>query len=210
MEENLKQDAPQEPMQGQCFEIKNVNGKVIFSHTCVGNTFKTTIEKVKDLRGASLRGVNLSDVNLRGADLRSADLGSATLSGADLRNADLRGAYLGSADLRGAYLGSADLRGADLRDATLSYANLSGANLRDADLRGVNLKGAITDKKYYQASCIGSRKDTITYCVDDDVVWCGCFKGSLNEFKEAVANTHANSPTHLKEYEGFINYILSL
>lgn len=89
---------------------------------------------------------------------------------------------------------------ADLRDA-----NLRGANLRDA-----NLSGAATDKRYIQIACIGSAKRLTTYCVDDDVVWCGCFSGTLAEFEEQVRLTHASSPQFLAEYVGFIEYLKML
>ena len=111
-------------------------------------------------------------------------------SSADLRYADLRSANLSSADLS-----SADLRYADLR-----YANLSSANLSSADL----------DKKYISVSCIGSSKRMTTYCFEDDIILCGCFKGTLKEFEAKVNETHKNNAQYLKEYTGFINYLKSL
>ena len=91
------------------------------------------------------------------------------------------------ANLSGANLSYADLRGADL----------SGANLSGADLSGANLSGAITDKKYYQVSGIGSRNATTTYCIDDDVILCGCWNnykgGSLNKFLERVESVYGNT-----------------
>jgi len=124
--------------------------------------------------------------------------------------ANLSDAYLSDANLRGANLSDADLSGADLRGANLSGANLSDADLRGADLRGANLSGAYTDKRYVVISCIGSRKDSTTYCFEDDVIWCGCFRGNLTEFEQAVNETHADSPQYLKEYTGAIQYIRSL
>ena len=81
--------------------------------------------------------------------------------------------------------------------ANLSGANLSYADLRGADLSGANLSGAITDKKYYQVSGIGSRNATTTYCIDDDVILCGCWNnykgGSLNKFLERVESVYGNT-----------------
>ena len=109
------------------------------------------------------------------------------------------------ADLR-----SANLRSADLRSANLSGANLSGADLSGANLSGANLRSADLNKRYIQLTRIGSRKGTTTYCYDDDVVWCGCFTGTLAEFEQAVQKTHAENPQFLKEYTGAIQYIRSL
>lgn len=92
----------------------------------------------------------------------------------------------------------------------ITASDLSGANLRFANLRDADLRGAITDKRYFQAACIGSRKGTITYCFDDDEIWCGCFTGTLAEFEKKVAETHAEGTLHRKEYDGLITYIRSL
>lgn len=79
-----------------------------------------------------------------------------------------------------------------------------------ADLRSANLSSAKTDKKYCSINCIGSAKRMTTYCFEDDVIWCGCFKGSLKEFTARVKETHANSPQYLKEYLNFIKYLKSI
>jgi hypothetical protein len=119
----------------------------------------------------------------------------------------LRGADLLGANLRGANLRGANLRGADLLGANLLGADLSGANLRGADLSGANLRVAKTSKRYIQISCIGSRKDTTIYCFEDDIIYCGCFKGSLSDFKKRVVEEHKDNNQYLNEYLGFIKYI---
>jgi uncharacterized protein YjbI with pentapeptide repeats len=195
-------------------EIKSILGTLIFTYEAKNSSIKDAIiQAVKenadlryadlsnaDLRYANLRDADLRDANLRDADLSGADLRDANLSGADLRDADLSGADLRYADLR-----DADLSGADLRYADLRYANLSGADLRDADLRNADL-----NKRFIQISCIGSCKRMTTYCFDDDIIWCGCFKGSLESFETKVKETHKNNERYLKEYLGAINYIKSL
>ena len=134
-----------------------------------------------------------------------ADLRSAVLSGADLRSTDLSGA-----DLRGADLRSADLVGAVLRSADLRSADLGGAVLSGADL-----SGAHTDKKYLQIACIGSRRGTTTYCVDDDLVLCGCWNnykgGALEEFKYRVEGVYGPdgddaNETYYREYMAAIEF----
>ena len=107
-------------------------------------------------------------------------------------------------------ISSADLSFADLSFADLSSANLRYANLSSADLSSANLSFAITDKKYCSINCIGSVKRMTTYCFEDDIIWCGCFKGSLKEFTAKVKDTHANNPQYLKEYLNFIKYLKSI
>ena len=205
------------------FEIKNRwNSELIFS--IEADNWKIAIELAikssadlcsADLRYVDLRSADLRYVDLRSADLRYADLRYADLSSADLRSADLSSADLSSADLRSADLRSADLRSADLRyvdlsSADLRSANLSSANLSSANLRSADLRYAKTDKRYLQIGCIGSRKDMFIYCFDDDIVWCGCWKGTLKEFEERVKRTHKDNKQFLKEYVGAIKYIRSL
>ena len=115
-----------------------------------------------------------------------------------------------NADLRYANLSYANLSVANLSGADLRYANLSVANLSYADLSGADLSGARTNKKYIQVSCIGSAKRMTTYCFDDDFIWCGCFKGDLEEFERQVREAHKDNEQYLKEYLGFINYVKSL
>jgi hypothetical protein len=102
-------------------------------------------------------------------------------------------------------MGSDKGKRADLSSADLSYADLSSANLSYADLRYANLS-----KRYIQISCIGSRKGMTTYCFDEDVIFCGCFKGNLAEFENQVKITHKDNKQFLAEYLGFIEYIKNL
>ena len=148
--------------------------------------------------------------NFRSADLTSADLTSADLTSADLTSADLTSADLTSADLRYADLRYADLRSADLTSADLRYADLRSADLTSADLTSADLRYANLDKRYIVISCIGSRRDSTTYCFDDDKIWCGCFTGTIDEFESKVNETHKNNPQYLKEYLGAITYIRGL
>ena len=73
-------------------------------------------------------------------------------------------------------------------------AFLEDADLRGAYLGGAYLKGADLNKTYYQITRIGSRNATITYCVEDDNVVCGCWNnyrgGTLEEFKKRVESVY--------------------
>ena len=104
----------------------------------------------------------------------------------------------------------ADLSYADLSYADLRYADLSYANLHSADFRYADLSYANLDKGYISVTRIGSRKGMTTYCFEDDIIWCGCFKGTLQEFKDRVNATHKDNAQYLKEYLGFITYLKSL
>jgi hypothetical protein len=72
------------------------------------------------------------------------------------------------------------------------------------------LSNAKTTKRYIQVTCIGSRKGTTTYCFEDDLIVCGCFKGTLKEFETKVKVTHKDNPQYKAEYLGFISYLKML
>ena len=145
-------------------------------------------------------------------DGRRAYLSGANLSGADLRDADLGGAYLGGADLSGAYLSGANLRyadlgGADLSGANLRYADLSGADLSGANLRYADLSGAMFDDRIFCLDRIGSVKRRTTYNATKDIVWCGCFRGTFEEWVAKIRETYPDEKNvYRKEYEAAIAF----
>jgi uncharacterized protein YjbI with pentapeptide repeats len=93
---------------------------------------------------------------------------------ADLRGADLRGADLRGANLRGANLSGADLRGAYLRGANLSWANLQ------------SVKGLTWCECSWSAHGKNGRRLISVRIGDDDVYFCGCFKGSKYDLYEYI------------------------
>lgn len=173
-----------------------------------------------------------SDENLGGADLSEAhlvgaDLSEAHLVGADLRGANLMEANLAHANLIGANLAYANLMGAHLDEATLQTANLWGANLEGAwldeaslegaYLRGANLAGAkYGDKKLWWqrpvlqlGPCGRAGRTTVAYFFadgGDPLIRCGCFRGTLEEFRKRIHNTHAGS-FHELEYNALAAHI---
>ena len=82
---------------------------------------------------------------------------------------------------------------------------------KKANLYWADLSEAKTDKRYISISCIGSRKGMTTYCFDEDKIWCGCFTGTMAEFKKAVIDKYGKEKgIHYKEYMGWIKYVKSL
>ena len=212
----------------QRWEIKHRwTGAVLYAGD--GETLRdavvAAVDSHADLRGADLLGADLSGADLLGANLRDADLSGAHLGGANLGGANLRDADLSGANLSGANLGGANLGGANLSGANLSGANLGGANLRCADLRDANLGGAhlggadlrgadlgynklIGASPILMIGPIGSRSDYLTAYITDNgvMVRTGCFFGSLDKFRAAVAETHGDS-NHGREYAAAISLI---
>lgn len=148
------------------------------------------------------------------AELKDADLRGAELTGVNLHNADLRFANLTGANLRGA-----DLRGADLRNADLRYADIRCTNLDSIMLADANLYGVVSDKTFYQITGIGSREAVTTYCVEDDLVYCGCWceykGGSLEDFEQRVRSVYGQdgetpNSLYLTEYITAIKFFKAM
>ena len=129
------------------------------------------------------------------------NLGEADGERADLSRADLSEADLIRADLSGADLSGANLSGANLSEANLSWADLSGANLSGANLIRANLSDGVD---IISVSGIGSERRMTTYWVQEDKVWCGCFTGTLAEFRVKVEATHKDNQKHLANYRAAI------
>ena len=165
------------------------------------------LKEVLRLHGMWLRGddggtrANLTGANLAGAYLAGANLAGAYLAGANLADAYFAGAYLARANLTGAYLARANLTGAYLARANFTDANLTGVYLVGANLAGAYLADAnLADAKgiadVFAVSRIGSRNGQTTFARLDDgsvYVWCGCFRGTLDEFAARVQETHGDN-----------------
>ena len=155
-----------------------------------------------------LSRVDLSSASLNRANLYNADLSNANLSSTSLNRANLYNVDLWNADLFNANLENANLRNADLRNANLRNADLRNANLRNVDLRNVDLSCAKLDQEFIQVIGLGSEKRMTTYLFSDDIIFCGCFKGSLKEFKKRVKETYPDENNKYRlEYLDFIKMI---
>ena len=180
---------------------------------------KEAVEKsVKD--GANLYGANFDGANFDGATLRCATLRCATLRCANLYGANLDGANLYGANFDGANLYGANLYGANLRCANLDGANLDGATLYGANLYGANLYGAKHNNKelwktrpVLQLGCCGSigRSTLVMFYADksEPKIYCGCFRGTIEEFEAKIHNTHGGT-FHEYEYMAMVEHIRAI
>ena len=111
-------------------------------------------------------------------------------------------------DLSWVDLEGANLKGTDLRGANLSYANLYGADLTNTKFYSTNLYKAKGD--FVGVENIGSRGDTTHYFYKDNRVICGCFSGTMEEFKEKVKETYNEDDREYKEYMMAIEFLKGL
>jgi hypothetical protein len=88
------------------FEIKNLNGNVIF-------VAPWSDLYSRDLSGLVLHNANLRNVRMEYCDCRGTDFTGSKFNGASMRGCDLRGAIVQYCDLSGADLSEAQVDGAD-------------------------------------------------------------------------------------------------
>lgn len=163
-----------------------------------------------NLSGANLSGLDLINVDLSYADLTNVNLSGANLSYANLRRVHFKNANLEGVSLEGSELIKADLRCANLNKAKLNRTNLQCANLKNANLShtelyGANFRYAICD--VISVGNIGSRRDTTYYFYKDDRVICGCFDGTMGEFKDKIKATYEKNDKHYEEYMLAVEYL---
>ena len=138
----------------------------------------------KEGKRLSLLGANLSWANLSRANLSNTNLSNTNLSNADLSWADLSWTDLSNADLSNADLSWTDLSNADLSNADLSWTDLSWADLSWADLSGSKWDGIHFPE---------TEDNRITNYYKK-LIFCGCFRGSLEKFEERVNSKEDNCP----------------
>lgn len=79
------------------------------------------------------------------------------------------------------------------------------ADLEGANLSGANFRYAICD--VISVGNIGSRRDRTYYFYKDDRVICGCFDGTMSEFKDKIKATYEKNDKHYKEYILAVEYL---
>ena len=162
-----------------------------------------TKEEIIELLRTDVQAFNAYRRQLIEQEIYDLDLSFTNLSGANLRNANLNCANLYYASLSGSNLSGADLGNATLWNADLRNSNLSRVNLSFVDLSCVKL-----DQEFIQVTGLGSKKRMTTYLFSDDLIFCGCFKGSLKEFKKRVKKTYPEEENKYRlEYLDFIKMI---
>ena len=102
--------------------------------------------------------------------------------------------------------------GANLEGANLEGANLEGANLYGADLEGAMYgeKQLWTSRPVIQLGPCGrfGRTTVVLFFADgsNPLIRCGCFTGTLAEFREKIRETHKGT-FHELEYNALASHI---
>jgi hypothetical protein len=132
----------------------------------------------------------MSNANMSGANMTDAILSGANMSNAILSGANMYGANMTCANMTDANMSGTNMSRADLSRTNMSSAIMYGANMYGANMYGANLYGARGLK--YASCCFDwhgerGRMLTAVRIGDEDVYFCGCFRGSISDLRKYIA-----------------------
>lgn len=172
----------------------------------------------RDLHGAIFRNVECVNTNFDNANLAFTSFTNVYVAHTNFANTNLKGSRFIRCNIVGSNYQFADLNNADFKNTTLdtvnfAYSNLYNVNFFNTNIEKICIARAVPIKvigqKVICTQVNTSRENNlITYWADLGIWTTGCFQGTLDELREAVAKTHKDNPFLRARYERAINYIL--
>lgn len=188
--------------------------KAIFSDVLITN--KTFF--CQKLRGAIFKNAKCVITNFDSADLAHTRFYNVSFNHASFFNARMDSSYVIQCNIINSSYSFADLKNVDFTRTTLdnvnfTYSNLYGVNFSSTNIEKIRVARAVPLKiigqKVICTQVNTSRlNNLISYWADLGIWTTGCFQGTLEELREAVAKTHKDNPFLRSRYERAINYIL--
>lgn len=172
----------------------------------------------RNLRQAIFRYVNCVDTSFYNADLAYAFFYNIYFNRVNFDYTRLEHSIFTRCKIVDTNCYSADLHNVDFERTTLSDVDFTQSNLYKVDFSEVNIEKIrvnqtipleIIGQKVICTLVDTSRKNNlISYWADLGIWTTGCFQGTLEELRKAVAKTHKDNPFLRARYERAINYIL--
>lgn len=185
------------------------------------------------LQDTSLKDANLDRVRMAGVNLADVDLSHATccrvhiedsvfhdtilystdFNDSCIENCYFENVYFCFAKLSHTYLYKSTLNKVDFSSGDLSHIIIDNCNLSADCAFGATCLACstITKQHIYQISCIGSSNRTTTFWADNDIVWCGCFKGTFQEWRDKIYRRYDRaSDRYRKQYTAALKYFAEL
>ena len=185
--------------------------------------FKDVLIKEKDFSNLDLHEVIFKNVKCENTDFCRTDLCCAVFKDTKFyapkfRNAILKYAKFVSCHIvDGTYcnaiLDNARFLRTNLFNVRFQYTKLTGTFFAGSTIENTRLNWVIpaymSGQKVICVQVNTSRKNNlISYWADLGIWTTGCFQGTLEKLREAVAKTHKDNPFLRARYERAINYIL--
>lgn len=172
----------------------------------------------RDLQGVIFENIRCTYTSFYKANLHSAEFKNVHFYLVRFNDAILTGvkfwlcnitdtAYL-YADLKNAAFTSTTLIDVDFRCSNLRYANFSTADIKNIFVTNAIPMNVLGQRVICMQVNTSRRNNLIAYWAGLGIWTTGCFQGSLEALREAVAKTHGDNPFLRARYERAINYIL--
>lgn len=185
--------------------------------------FENVLIKEKDFSNLDLhevifKNVKCENTNFCGTNLCFATFGDTKFYAPNFKNAILKYAKFVSCHIvdgiyHNAILDDARFLRTNLFNANFQNAKLAGAFFAVSTVENARLNWATSTYMHGQkVICVqvdtSRTNNLISYWANLGVWTTGCFQGTLEELREAVAETHKDRPFLRARYERAINYIL--
>lgn len=175
------------------FAFQNLHGAVFKNVDCVNTNFERADLVFTYFKNVHFHHVHFTDTRLDYSKFIHCSITDTTYLFADLKYVDFTCTTLDNVDF--------------------TYSNLYKVDFSTAIIENIHVARAVPIKIIGQ-KVICTQVDTsrlnnlIAYWADLGIWTTGCFQGTLDELREAVAKTHKYNPFLRARYERAINYIL--
>lgn len=172
----------------------------------------------RNLRNAIFKNVNCVDTNFDNANLAFTHFRNVYVNHVNFASTNLKGSRFIRCNIVDSKYRFADLNNADFKNTTLDNVDFAYSNLYNVDFSTANIE-KICITRVIPIRIIGQKvictqvntsrlNNLISYWADLGIWTTGCFQGTLEELREAVAKTHKDNPFLRARYERAIDYIL--
>nr|DAS35624.1 MAG TPA: pentapeptide repeat protein [Caudoviricetes sp.] len=152
--------------------------------------------------------VNLDNAEFKNVHSRHAEFGNASLSYAKFKQCNITYTAYRFANLNSAAFINTILTKVYFTCSNLRYTNFSTTKLKNIFVVETVPTHIIGQKVICTQVNTSRENNLISYWADLGIWTTGCFQGTLEELREAVAKTHKDNPFLRARYERAINYIL--
>lgn len=188
--------------------------RAVFSNVLIKNKnfFRQNLREVKFENAACIctnfTRTNLSFAEFENVYFRRVNFSQAILIGIKFRKCTITDTTYHRATLKNAAFTDTTLTDIDFRNSNLHYANFFTAKIKDIFVANATPMSVLGQKVICTQVNTSRRNNLISYWTDLGIWTTGCFQGTLEKLREAVAKKHKDNPFLRSRYERAINYIL--
>lgn len=171
--------------------MKNIKDLTFYQKrilVCIKNGWYEKFNKIRKNK------LDLSSINFYNLKIKM------NLKHFNFSGSDFRGSYFSGSNFSGSNFSGSDFRDSNFRDSNFSGSYFRRSNFSDSDFSHV--KGI----KVISICGIGSEKRKTLYFWKMDKIFCGCFSGTLKQFKIQISETYKEDDFYYKQYQIAVEY----